>query len=305
MRSMTGFGRGDASVGNEQLSNQGGKATVEQGGEQIVVELKSVNHRFLEIRTKLPGELSGIEVEIEKQIRSRISRGYCNVHITCKQVGAATQRINKKSISAHIEALKQTAKQSGVPVESLMGILNSAPDLYEFPVSTEDPKVPIACAKACDIALDKLITMREIEGAHMAEDIKKRLTRISSLVDQIAVEASSFEKSVLKKFTHKIAEIVSHNQSPDQNRIETEAAIIAEKADITEEITRLRSHVEQMNAVFLESIPVGRRMDFLIQEMGRETNTIASKSVLAKVTHMVVGIKGELEKIRELVQNVE
>ncbi|MBN2341423.1 MAG: YicC family protein [Deltaproteobacteria bacterium] len=289
MRSMTGFGRGTATAGNAQ----------------IVVELKSVNHRFLEIRTRLPGELGGVEIALEKQIRKRLERGYCNVHVSVEQNEVSAYTINTAKLSRYIDMIRETAQTRALPAEYLMLILSNAPDLYESNLFAADDDMQDACLRATRQAIDKLLEMRTVEGANMETDLQERLQQIRKMVDDIDALSSNFERSIFEKYRQKIADILAEHHTPDVKRVETEAAIIAEKADVTEELTRLRSHTEQMRATFRSDGAIGRRLDFLVQEMGREANTIASKSALADVTHIIVDIKGELEKIRELVQNVE
>ena len=289
MRSMTGFGRSEVAAADAH----------------IVLEIKTVNHRFLEIRTKLPSELAGIESALEKCIRNRLSRGYCTVHLTFGHGELASTCISEEKLTRYIRQLQSIAERTQVPAESLMPVLTNAPDLFEVSTASVSDDVRDACLRACEDALDKLLQMRESEGSHMTEDILARLDTIADLNRSIQQNASALEKAIHGKFRSRISELLSHGQQPDEKRVETEAAIFAEKADINEEINRLFSHIGQMRNVFNDPGPVGRRMDFLVQEMGREANTIASKSVLSEITHTVVSVKSELEKIRELIQNIE
>ncbi|MBN2719070.1 MAG: YicC family protein [Deltaproteobacteria bacterium] len=289
MRSMTGFGRGDASAAEAH----------------IVVEIKTVNHRFLEIRSRIPAELGDMEQVLERQVRNRLSRGYCTIHLTVEHSDSGRTRIDEKALVGHIAQLQEIAKRTAVSVDSLLPILASAPDLYELSRAGASDSIRAACIQACDSALGQLIGMRESEGAHMTTDIRQRMDTIAQLNSQIEVHATAHEKLIFDKYHQKISEMLATVSATETSRIETEAAIFAEKADINEEVNRLHSHINQMRSVFDEVEPIGRRMDFLVQEMGREANTIASKAVLSEITHMVVAIKGELEKIRELVQNIE
>lgn len=289
MRSMTGFGRGEASAASGQA----------------VVEVKTVNHRFLEIRTRVPAELNSLESSLEKCIRSRLARGYCTVHLSFAYEGLGDIGLSKTRMIHYVEQLKDVAEQTRVQPESLMSALAAAPDLFVQPTPKASDDVAEAALRACNEALDILIRMRETEGAHMARDVESRLEKIHEFTLSISTQAKRLEQEVFEKYRSKIEGLMPSHHSPDVVRIETEAAIIAEKADINEEINRLFSHANQMKDVFREQGPIGRRMDFLIQEMSREANTIASKSVLSEITHMVVAIKGELEKMRELIQNIE
>ena len=299
MRSMTGFGRAEATAADAH----------------IVIEIKTVNHRFLEVRTKIPGELSSVEPLLEKCIRNHLARGYCTVHLTLEQSNAVTTRIAESNLIAHIEQLKAVAAKTNIDVAALLPLLSDAPDLFSLSAVSVSDEIRDACVITCESALDKLIQMREKEGAHMTADIQQRVDVVASLNNEVQQKAQVQEKAVYDKYHQRISELMnggprsatphSSTRRPDEIRIETEAAIFAEKADINEEINRLDSHINQMREVFKEPGSVGRRMDFLLQEMGREANTMASKSVLSDITHMVVAIKGELEKIRELIQNIE
>ncbi|MBN2529726.1 MAG: YicC family protein [Deltaproteobacteria bacterium] len=289
MRSMTGFGRGISSVSDGQ----------------ITVEIKTVNHRFLEIRTRVPVELNSLESAIEKEIRNRLERGYCTVHVTYNASDAATVRISENTLTSYIRQLQRIADKTSVPVEALLKVLVNAPDLFETPSASRTEDVVAATVAACQEAVKSVLVMRQSEGEHMANDVWQRLDAIEQQAGLILEKAGLLESSILVRYRARIEDLLPNGQRPDDIRLETEAAIFAEKADINEEINRLFSHVRQMRNVFDEPGAVGRRMDFLVQEMGREANTIASKSVVSEITHLVVSIKGELEKIRELVQNIE
>ena len=289
MRSMTGFGRGEASAASGHA----------------IVEIKSVNHRFLEIRTRVPSELLSLEAPIEKCIRNRLARGYCTVHVSFAHEGTGEMRVSSARLEKYVDQLKDVARKTSVQAESLMPLLATAPDIFELPAVSASDDITEASLRACTGALDMLIQMREKEGRHMAGDVELRLEQIRGYTAKIQNLAQQLERDVFETFHQKIRDLVAAHHTPDEARVETEAAIIAEKADINEEINRLFSHIAQMKETFTEPGPIGRRMDFLIQEMGRETNTIASKSVLSDITHLVVNIKGELEKMRELIQNIE
>ncbi len=289
MRSMTGFGRGTSDV----------------AGRRIVVEIKTVNHRFLEVRSRIPHELGDMDIRMESRIRRRLSRGFCNVHLSSGAPDGTVYHINTERLSRHLTALAAAAEAAGLPRESLMPLLANVPDVFEHPLAADDATVE-AALDACDQAIAQILEMRTSEGAAMAIDIAARISTIGCAAGRIESLSKGMAKAIFQKYRQRIRELLDNPDRPvDDIRVETEAAVLAEKMDITEEITRLRSHLVQMEELLHSDAPAGRSMEFLVQEMGREINTIGAKTELSEVTHLVVSMKGELEKIRELVQNVE
>jgi uncharacterized protein (TIGR00255 family) len=290
MRSMTGFGLGSAPLGDGRL----------------VVELKTVNHRFLEIRTRAPRELAAAEPRVERLIRATLSRGHCTVGLTFEASAGGVARLDARALAAHLGELQQVATAAGIPLETLVPLLAAAPDLYVPQVFDEPDALERAVDAAFAEASARLVAMREAEGRAMAEEIAGRLVRINGAVASLERLSSEYAATILARMRLKIAALLAESEAGlEPGRVEAEAALLADKADITEEITRLKSHCEQMSALVSSEEPIGRRLDFLIQEMGREANTVGAKAAFAELTHAVVQFKAELEKIRELVQNVE
>jgi len=290
MRSMTGFGIGSAPLGEGRL----------------VVEIKTVNHRFLEIRSRVPKELVAAEPQLEKLVRASLSRGHCTIVATYDASAGGTARLDTRALEAYLEQLRSVSSKTGVPLAELVPLLAAAPNIYVPPVLDEPEALAAAVDRAFAEAGSKLVVMREIEGRAMSEDIAARLRGIRAAVDELSRLAAGYASTILARTRLKIAALLAGGDAAlEPGRIEAEVALLADKADISEEITRLASHCDQMAKLLSASDPIGRRLDFLIQEMSREANTIGAKAAFAELSHVVIEFKAELEKIRELVQNVE
>jgi uncharacterized protein (TIGR00255 family) len=290
MRSMTGFGIGSALLGEGRL----------------VVELKTVNHRFLEIRSRVPKELVAAEPQIEKLVRSTLSRGHCTIVITYDVSSGGAARLDTRALESYLAQLEGVASKTGVPRAELVPLLATAPNLYVPPIFVEPAALAAAVDQAFAEAASKLMAMREIEGRAMAADISARLSGIRAAVGDVQRLAAGYAATILSRTRLKVAALLAEEEfALETGRIEAEVALLADKADISEEITRLASHCDQMGQLLASTEPVGRRLDFLIQEMSREANTVGAKAAFAELTHVVIEFKAELEKIRELVQNVE
>ena len=289
IQSMTGYGRGKAN--NDSFS--------------VEVEMRSINSRYLDIFLKLSSNLIGKDIEIRELIKNKISRGKLSVSIQTKQIKSnSISLIDKdklKSLLSLIKEIKKTAKiNEKIKIEHLL-------ENKEFflPDSSEIPEEEFNMIKdAVNSALLELIKMKKKEGKELSKDLKLRIKNIEDRLNFIENES---EKSVKENFTKLkermkllIEEVVSNNE-----RLELELAVIAERADITEECTRLRSHLKFFLESMEKDIEPGRKLNFLCQEMNREANTIASKTVSTDITHNTVFIKEEIEKIREQIQNIE
>jgi uncharacterized protein (TIGR00255 family) len=290
MRSMTGFGIGSAPLGNGRL----------------VVEIKTVNHRFLEIRSRVPKELAAAEPQLERLVRSRLSRGHCTIALTLDASAGGTARLDAPALESYLDELRRVSSKTGVPLADLVPLLATAPNLYGAPFFDEPEALSCAVDAAFAEAASKLMSMREVEGRAMCADISARLDGMRLAVDDLKRLAAGYAATILTRTRAKIAALLADGDiALETGRIEAEVALLADKADINEEITRLASHCVQMAQLLESPEPIGRRLDFLIQEMSREANTIGAKASFAELTHAVVEFKAELEKIRELVQNVE
>jgi len=284
-----------------------GKAQISRDGIDVSVEIKSLNSRFLEINLKLPAIVQPKEFEIKELIRRRISRGKITVSIDFK-VNPSVQspiKVNFDFVGAYVKALRELKRKFKVKGEIKLEHLLSLPNIFDvnsFDISEEQWEI---LKEGIEKALENLIESRCKEGEQLVEDIEKRVKMISEKVDLIQKLSEENLRERQKKLREKVHEIFSGVEF-DRNRLEAELLILADKLDVTEECIRLKSHVN----VFLEvmksdDVAVGKRLNFILQEMLREATTIGAKTDDVEVTYLVVGIKEEIEKIREQLQNVE
>jgi len=289
--SMTGFGRGEASA----------------KGISVAVELRSVNSRFLEVATRLPRSLSLRENEIKELIRKRVSRGKVNVLGTVDREnnGTLPLEINASAAKSYYKLLNQLKKavkiKEPIKLDHLLRF-SEVLDVKESDNSDEAEWELFQTALAG--ALDELVQMRENEGRELKKDFVARIGGLEDklqLIEKLSVDQVPQERERLRE---RVKELVE-NESVDEGRLELELVLLADRLDVTEECVRFRSH----NKFFLEAMDnddaAGRKLNFLVQEMNREANTIGSKSSAAEIAHLVVGVKEELEKIREQLQNIE
>ncbi len=287
--SMTGYGKGSAT--NENFTAE--------------VEVKSVNSRFLEISLKLPASLMNREYDIREFVKSKVNRGKLSLIIQLKQnsSGGDSLFVNKEKLKSYLSLVKDVKKAAKISEKiKLEHVLNNK-DIFSIP----DPELSDAefllIKKALDSALSELLKMKKNEGKELSKDLVQRIKIIESKLDAVEAESSASVNEYFLKLKDRIT-ILLNDLNSDQDRLQQELAIIADKADITEECVRLRSHIK----FFLESLnddEPGRKLNFLCQEMNRESNTISSKSISTLITHNSVFIKEEIEKIREQIQNIE
>ena len=290
-RSMTGFGAGEIAT-----------ATGHYG-----VEVRSVNHRFCEIVVRLPRDLSPLEDRVRGLVQGRAFRGRFDVAIVRDDYARRPRTVRAdvdlaKAYVTALDGLRQTLPVSG---NVDLSLLLSLPDLVKIEEEKEDVEASWpAVEHGVGAALDRLVAMRDAEGARLAGDLRERLLRIQRLADAIAARAPRVVEDYHARLERRVAELAG-TIAVDPARLATEVAVFADRADITEELTRLRGHVEQCRATLGESGAIGRTLEFIVQEMGRETNTIGSKANDLEITRHVIAVKGELESLREQIQNVE
>jgi len=290
MRSMTGYGIGRAAG----------------GGWEVSAELKTVNHRFLDLGMRFPRNIAFLEQTVRDVISRRIRRGHADVFLTVQRTDASAMevRTDMALAGAYAAAAAEIAGAVGVDplltVRDLMG-LEGVVTLSEREMDQET--ISDLCARALNEALDHLIGMREREGAHLKEDLRAHLAQTSELRDRILSRAPGVVTDYRARLGSKLEAMLTDGVDPQ--RLAQEVALMADRCAIDEELLRLESHLAQMN-VFLEAEEeIGKKMDFLIQEMNREANTIGSKAADAEITSLVVDLKSEIEKMREQIQNVE
>ncbi len=291
LRSMTGYGRG-------KYQNE---------AREYIVEIKSVNNRYSDISIKLPRSMSFLEDSIKKLITSSIARGKIEVFITFINSSEKGKRIqvNQELASAYINEMRLLAEKETLKDDFRVIDIIKLPDVLNTRLDEEDEKIIsdelITCTK---LAIEEFIKMREIEGNKIKEDLERRINSISEIVVKINSISSGLVNEYIAKLEKRINELLKPNVV-DESRLAQEVVIYSDKCSIEEEITRMKSHIEQFKRMINEDKSNGKKIDFLIQEMNRETNTIGSKANNLDITNYVVEIKTELENIREQIQNIE
>lgn len=286
---MTGFGAGDSPLGEGRLT----------------LELRALNHRFLDVRVRLPAEIGEQVAFVEQLARERLDRGRVDVGVRLSDAALPPPRFSQSRARALYTALKDLGRElapgSDVPIAALAHF----PDLL---LESSDPGadgVRSALKGAFEQALERLQSMREAEGRALSSDLRARLATLRELVAFMRARTAGLVEAQHAKLRERVERLLAGTAPLDPVRMENEIALIADRSDASEELARLESHFDQFGRALDESGPVGRKLDFLLQEIGRELNTLGSKSPDASVAHLVVEAKTELERIREQVQNVE
>ena len=274
-------------------------------GREYIIEIKSVNHKYCDISIKIPKSISYLEEKIKKEIIKFVSRGKIDIYVSFNNnstIGKNIQ-INKELAKIYIEQLKELAEETGVNKEISLTEIAKLPDVFIVENNIDEEIIWDELSIPLSEAIDSFISMRQIEGNKMAEDLIKRNEQIKEKIKNISELSTGLIEEYVVKLEGRIKEILK-TDVVDKNRLATEIVIYADKCSIEEEITRLKSHTEQLDKM-LKGNAGGKKLDFLIQEMNREINTIGSKANNIDITNLVVEIKTELENIREQVQNIE
>ena len=291
LRSMTGFGRGEDTI----------------GGRHIVFEIKSVNHKYFEFNSRIPRGYLFLEDKLKAYIQGKISRGKVDVFLQIETLEETDVQVlvNHSLASAYVTALQELKERYQLPDEPSLALLSKYSDIFSVHKAPEDEDaVWEAVRQVADQAIASFLKMREAEGARLKADILEKAGEIVALVDQVERHTPEIVEHYRERLKAKIEELLQDNRF-DEQRVLTEVAIFADKVAVDEETVRLRSHFQQLQRLVDSDGPVGRKIDFLVQEMNREANTIGSKSVNSQIAYLVVDIKALIEKIREQVQNVE
>lgn len=291
IKSMTGFGRA------EQIID----------GRDIIVEIRSVNHRYYEFSARVPRAYGYIEEKLKSFLNGRISRGKVEVSVSIAAVEAADTliEINKAVAKGYVDALRSVGGELGLVDDLTLSQLVRLPDIFTVRKTADDEEQIWNSVKTvADEAVSKFISMREAEGLKMKEDVLERADIIERLVDEVERLSPISAENYRSKLYSRLCEVLA-DKNIDEQRIVTEAAIFADKTAVAEETVRLKSHIRQLRDMLALDEPVGRKLDFLIQEFNREANTIGSKAQDIAVTKIVVDLKSEIEKIREQIQNIE
>ena len=289
---MTGYGRGSA-VGSDF---------------SIAVEVKTVNNRFLDINLRMSSELQAFENDLKKAISDRLKRGRVDVNIQFERSTPVEYDLNRPLISGYLTAMKELQEEFGLAGDPDLAFISRLPNALLPKPAEIDDEFADGLSTALGKAVEGLQAMRTKEGSSLRLDLEELLTGISDTLPTIEKEAENVAGEYLERLDKRIGKLLTKSESQielDQARLAQEVAYLADKSDISEEIARLKSHIEQFSSIMDETGSIGKRLDFLTQELNREANTIASKTQNLVVKESALRIKGDIEKIREQVQNVE
>lgn len=290
IKSMTGFGRGN----------------YENDGRIYSIEIKSVNHKYTDINVRIPRFLNSMEDKIRKKISSAISRGKVDVYVNFENYSnkGTKIRINRELAKEYILELKKLSEETGVRFDISVIDVSKLPEILKIEDIDDDELIAKELMQALDEAIENFIKMREIEGEKLVQDIEKRIYLIQEKVNEITDFSGNIVEEYMKKLEIRVNELLKPG-IVDENRLMQEIVIFSDKSSIEEELTRLRSHISQFLTLIKRESPIGKKLDFLIQEMNREINTIGSKANCLEITNRVIEIKTEIENIREQIQNIE
>ena len=290
MNSMTGFGR----------------ANLEKNSREYIIEIKSVNHRYNDISIKAPRNLLFLEEKIRKSVLNRVSRGKIDIYITYLNFGSEGKKviINRDLAKLYIDELKMMANENGIDSDIKVTEISKFPDVLTLEENENQEATEEELIECLNMALDKFTNMRIQEGNVIKKDLEERIKKVEDNTKKISEYSSGLVNEYIVKLENRINEILK-TDVVDKNRLAQEIVIYSDKCSVEEELTRLKSHIIQFRELINKGEPVGKRLDFLIQEMNREVNTIGSKSGNIEITNSVVELKTVLEDIREQVQNIE
>lgn len=292
IKSMTGFGRGEYSA----------------SGFEFLVEIKTINHRYLDLNIRMPRQYSFLEEMIRKIIPNYISRGKIDINVNINDFGDNNKKVlfNEEIIKTYFEEAKKLEESIGLKNNFAFSNVLMMSDAVKVEGTDNEEQLTKDFTVALNNALDALIKMRETEGNALKEDILKKAHRLLVIFAQIEDRAANVVDEYREKLANRVNELLAKNDIVlEETRLATEVAVFADRACIDEEITRFKSHIAQLTSTLDLSEPIGKRLDFIIQELNRETNTIGSKSNDLEITNAVIEIKNVLEQIREQIQNIE
>ena len=291
IRSMTGYGRAEKII----------------DGREITVELRAVNNRYLDLNVKLPRVYGFAEDAVKSLVKANVNRGKLDMFITVNVTEDTSVRIalNKPVLEGYLAALKSIASDYGVRDDISVTALSRMPDVFVIEKQEEDEqKLTDDILSVVKAALAKFNAMREKEGAAMEADLRSRAKTVLALVEKVEARSPVTLAEYRARLTEKMQEVLGATNI-DESRILQEAAVYADKIAVDEETVRLRSHFSEMEQMLSSDEGIGRKLDFIVQEINRETNTIGSKAQDSQIAHVVIEMKAEIEKIREQIQNIE
>ena len=292
IRSMTGFAQAKGQVNNLAFN----------------VSIKSVNHRFLDLHFRLPSNTDSLEMSMRRVLKEKLARGHVDVNLSFEQSGAVPLSLNRALVSGYIQAFRAAAIEAGIAAEPDLNAVLRLPGALDTNVAPSDEQLTPAVLPKLEQALDQLNRVREEEGRAMDRELRERMESIRKACAEVAI----FRDAVLKTYSERLRSRIQEwlGSSVDQERILQEAAVLADRSDIQEELVRLKNHVEHFLGLLDTIGEVGKKMDFLLQEMNREANTLLSKTSglagdAARITEAGLAMKADIEKAREQVQNIE
>ncbi len=291
IKSMTGFGR----------------CEIVENNRKFTVEMKSVNHRYLDVNIKMPKALNFFEAAIRSELKKYISRGKVDLYITYEDFSEKTTsvRYNREVAEEYLKYLRQMAEELGLEDDIRVSALSKYPEVFTMEdAGLDEEELWKELQKALDGAAEKFVGSRIVEGEHLKEDLTQKLDGMLKLVDFITERSPGIIEEYRARLKDKVKELLAET-AVDENRLLTEVTIFADKVCVDEELVRLRSHIETMKNTLSDGGAIGRKLDFIAQEMNREANTILSKSNDLEISNCGIELKTEIEKVREQIQNIE
>ena len=290
IKSMTGYGKSSLSINSREYQ----------------VEIKTVNHKYIDVNIKMPRIISYLEEDVRKLVVSRIKRGKVDIQISFENYSQDGNdvKINTELAQIYIQSLRKLAEAENLSSNIEVTEITKLPDVLTIKSNLDENETKEELLQVVNEAIDKLIQMRKVEGEKISKDILDKIARIEQKNEEIFSLSTGLIEEYVVKLEARVKELLK-TEELDKSRLMQEVVIYADKCSVEEEVTRLRSHIYQLRYLINSEEPIGKKMDFLIQEMNRKTNTIGSKANNLKITNTVVDIKTILEDIREQIQNIE
>lgn len=290
IKSMTGYGKSSLSINSREYQ----------------VEIKTVNHKYIDVNIKMPRIISYLEEDVRKLVVSRIKRGKVDIQISFENYSKDGNevKINTELAQIYIQSLRELAEAENLSSNIEVTEITKLPDVLTIKSNLDEDETKEELLQVANEAIDKLIQMRKVEGEKISKDILNKIARIEQKNEEIFGLSTGLIEEYVVKLEARVKELLK-TEELDKSRLMQEVVIYADKCSVEEEVTRLRSHIYQLRYLINSEEPIGKKMDFLIQEMNRETNTIGSKANNLEITNIVVDIKTILEDIREQIQNIE
>ena len=280
----------------------------EDSGQKVTVTAKSVNHRFLDLHLRIPSDNDALEMQLRRALKSKLARGHVELTLSIERSGGQTMGFNRQLVGGYIETLRSIAKEFDVEAQPDLNAILKMPGAMDNGALESDEDLEASVLKSLDDAITKLDAMRAEEGRGIDTELRERMQRLSTATTEIGKHRAAVSRAYLDKVQQRMQELVGAHA--DKDRILQEAAILAERSDIREELVRMETHVQHFLGLLDAKGEVGKKLDFLLQEMGRESNTLLSKTSgvageALRITDLGLQMKAEIEKAREQVQNVE